>query len=78
MDRDFFNSAADIKFSDLLKICSEYFGDPMVIGCHYVFGTPWIGDPVISIQFDGETAKPYQVRKVEEALKKLEVMNEKH
>lgn len=78
MRKVFLSSTADIRFPDLLKICTENFGVPQVIGCHYIFETPWEGDPVISIQEDGEIAKPYQVKIVINAIKRLEEMCEKH
>jgi len=32
---------------------------------------PWIGNPRINIQKDGKMAKPYQVKNVNQAIKKL-------
>ena len=61
----------NVKFSDLLQICTEYFGKPRITGSHHIFKMPWIGDPRINIQKDGKMAKPYQVKIVKQAIKKL-------
>lgn len=60
------------RFSDLLKICIEYFGEPRIKGSHHIFKTPWPGDPRLNLQSDKGKAKPYQVEQVIAALKKLE------
>ena len=39
---------------------------------HYVFKIPWPGDPRVNIQDNGGKAKPYQVKQVLTAIKKLE------
>ena len=41
-------------------------------GSHHIFKTPWQGDPRLNLQRDGSKAKPYQVRDVVKALKKLQ------
>ena len=46
-------------------------------GSHYIFKTPWKGDPRINIQKEGKMANPYQVKLVLKALKKLKVENGK-
>jgi hypothetical protein len=67
---------ANVRFSDLKKICQEYFGKPRQSGSsHTVFKTPWIGDPRINIQDDKGKAKTYQVRQVLLAIDKLEGMH---
>jgi predicted RNA binding protein YcfA (HicA-like mRNA interferase family) len=48
------------------------FGEPRVRGSHHIFKTPWEGDPRINIQKDGNMAKPYQVKAVIRAIKKLQ------
>jgi hypothetical protein len=54
-----------VKFSDLLKVCEEFFGKPrQSASSHITFKTPWIGDPRINIQNDKGRAKAYQVRQV--------------
>jgi hypothetical protein len=35
-----------LRFSDLLRICQQNFGEPHVRGSHHIFKTPWPGDPV--------------------------------
>ena len=62
----------NVKFKDLLNICKQFFGEPTIKGSHHRFKTSWPGDPRINIQKDGKMAKPYQVRQVVKALKKLE------
>lgn len=66
---------ANVRFSDLMNICEEYFGKPRSSGSsHTIFKTPWQGDPRINIQNDGGKAKAYQVKQVLLALDKLEGM----
>jgi hypothetical protein len=61
-----------IRFSDLLKVCSQIFGKPrQTSGSHVVFKTPWPGDPRVNIQNDRGKAKAYQVRQVLAAIDKL-------
>lgn len=62
----------NVKFKDLLNICIEYFGEPRTSGSHHIFKMPWVGNPRINLQRDGKMAKPYQVKQVIEAIKKLE------
>ncbi|PKL77056.1 MAG: toxin HicA [Candidatus Melainabacteria bacterium HGW-Melainabacteria-1] len=62
------------KFSRLLNICERFFGPPRISGSHHIFKTPWKGDPRINLQNSKGSkgkAKPYQVRQVINALKKL-------
>ena len=61
----------NIRFQRLVVICTEFFGQPRISGSHYIFGTPWPGDPRVNLQNQGGKAKPYQVRQVIKALKKL-------
>jgi hypothetical protein len=66
---------ANVRFSDLKKLCEGYFGKPRQMGTsHAIFKTPWIGDPRINIQDDKGKAKAYQVRQVILAIDKLEGM----
>lgn len=62
----------NVRFKDLLNICMHYFGKPRITGSHHIFKMPWIGNPRINLQRDGKMAKPYQVKQVVEAIKKLE------
>jgi hypothetical protein len=68
----------NVRFADLIKIATHFFGAPRVNGTsHYVFKVPWQGEPWVNLQADGKMAKPYQVKQVIKALKKLEeVKNE--
>lgn len=64
---------ANVRFSDLRKVCVHFFGEPRQRGTsHAVFKTPWVGDPRINIQADKSKAKAYQVRQVLLAIEKLE------
>jgi hypothetical protein len=61
-----------VRFSDLLKVCKEYFGEPrQSASSHVIFKTPWPGDPRVNIQNDKGKAKAYQVRQVLLAINKL-------
>ncbi|MBI2337353.1 MAG: toxin HicA [Deltaproteobacteria bacterium] len=64
----------NVKFKDLLNICIRYFGEPRISGSHHIFKMPWFGNPRINLQCDGKMAKPYQVKQVIGAIKKLEEM----
>lgn len=62
-----------IRFAELLKICEDFFGNYRVSGSHHIFKTPWQGDPRINLQKGKDkNAKPYQVRQVLNALRKLQ------
>ena len=62
-----------IKFSDLCKVCDQYFGSPRQSGTsHRVYKTPWIGDPRVNIQKDGNKAKAYQVKQVLRAIERIQ------
>lgn len=66
---------ANVRFSDLKKVCEEYFGRPRQSGTsHAIFKTPWVGDPRINIQDQKGKAKAYQVRQALLAIDKLESM----
>ena len=61
-----------VRFSDLVRVCEEYFGKPRQSGgSHKIFKTPWPGDPRVNIQDDHGRAKTYQVRQVLLAIEKL-------
>ena len=66
---------ANVRFSDLMKVCESFFGKPRSSGSsHVIFKTPWPGDPRINIQNDVGKAKVYQVKQVLLALDKLKGM----
>ncbi len=69
------NQKGSTRFSKLIKICEEFFGQARVKGSHHIFKTPWPGDPRLNIQSDKGKAKPYQVEQVIAALKKLDEMS---
>ncbi|PNW59514.1 UNVERIFIED_CONTAM: toxin HicA [Euhalothece sp. KZN 001] len=62
----------NVKFHELSKVCDYYFGSSRQVGSHLVYKTPWRGDPRVNIQNKNGMAKPYQVRKVLEAIDKME------
>lgn len=62
-----------IRFAELVKVCSHYFGKPRSRGTsHHVYRTPWQGDPRVNIQNAKGQAKAYQVRQVLWAIERLE------
>jgi len=64
----------NVRFAELAMVCTHYFGEPRNKGTsHYVYKTPWPGDPRINIQKskDGK-AKVYQVKQVLTAIRKQE------
>jgi hypothetical protein len=64
---------AGVRFVDLMKVCTHYFGAPRQTGSsHAVFKMPWPGDPRVNIQDDHGKAKADQVRQVLLAINKLE------
>ncbi|NJM74765.1 MAG: toxin HicA [Acaryochloridaceae cyanobacterium RU_4_10] len=69
------NNPNGIRFSDLCKVCDRYFGEPRQSGgSHRFYRTPWDGEPYVNIQSKKGMAKPYQVKQVLAAIKKLEAM----
>jgi hypothetical protein len=65
-----------ISFKDLCKVCDEYFGEPRQSGTsHRIYRTPWQGDPRVNIQNAKGKAKPYQVRQVLQAIRRIEETN---
>lgn len=69
----------NVRFSDLIKVCEEFFGQPRQSGSsHIIFKTPWSGDPRINIQNEKGKAKAYQVKQVLLAIDKLEKQKNEH
>lgn len=65
-------SSSNIRYSDLRKVCDHFFERrPSTGGDHETYKTPWAGDPRVNIQNRRGMAKPYQVRQVLAAVKKL-------
>ena len=67
----------NIRFDYLARVCQENFGNARFKGSHHIFKTPWPGDPRINLQQDKKDkgkAKPYQVKQVIAALRKLHEM----
>lgn len=75
---DMETSPQNVRFSDLSKVCVHYFGAPRNKGTsHHVYKTPWAGDPRVNIQKSKNgKAKPYQVKQVLKAIKKIEEPNQ--
>jgi hypothetical protein len=66
----------DVRFNDLVKVCDHYFGEARQKGTsHCVYKMPWVGDPRVNIQNKKGKAKPYQVKQVLAAIKKIEEIN---
>jgi len=65
-------NSQNVLFADLLKICKKYFGKPRIRGSHYIFETPWKGDPRINLQKVDKMAKFYQVKDVRRAIERME------
>lgn len=65
---------ANVRFSDLVRVCDHYFGDARQTGgSHRIYKTPWQGDPRVNIQESGDgKAKIYQVRQVLAAIDRIE------
>lgn len=71
-------SPANIKFSQLEKVCDHYFESRnSTKTSHRTYKTPWPGDPRVNIQNANGKAKPYQVAQVLQALDKLTTINKK-
>lgn len=71
------NNPQNVNFTDLVKVCTHYFGEPRQQGTsHCVYKMPWSGDPRVNIQSDKGKAKPYQVRQVLDAIEKLAPIEE--
>ncbi len=69
----------NVRFSELLKVCEEFFAKPRKSGpSHTIFKTPWPGDPRVNIQNDKGKAKTYQVRQVLLAIDKLKRHQNEH
>ena len=71
------NNPQNVNFTDLVKVCTHYFGEPRQQGTsHCVYKMPWSGDPRVNIQSDKGKAKPYQVKQVLDAIEKLAPIEE--
>ncbi len=69
-------NSANVRFSDLCKVCEHYFGKARQSGSsHRIYKTPWQGDPRVNIQNNKGKAKAYQVKQVLSAVERLEVEN---
>ena len=65
---------AGVRFSDLCRVCGQYFGKPRQGGTsHRVYKMPWQGDPRINIQSKKGTARAYQVKQVLKAIERLKL-----
>lgn len=65
---------SSIRFVDLQKVCETLFGKARNSGgSHFIYKTPWQGDPRINIQNEKGKAKGYQVKQVLLAIEKLGV-----
>lgn len=62
----------NVRFDVICKVCGYYFGEARQKGSHFIYKTPWQGDPRINIQNDKGKAKVYQVRQVLRAIERME------
>ncbi|MBF8277515.1 MAG: hypothetical protein HW390_2588 [Candidatus Brocadiaceae bacterium] len=68
------HNAADVRFTDLCKVCDFYFDKSRITGSsHRIYKTPWYGDPRVNIQNNKGKAKAYQVKQVLKAIARLEL-----
>ncbi len=73
----FKNNPKNVNFTDLVKVCNHYFGEPRQQGSsHCVYKTSWAGNPRVNIQEKNGIAKVYQVKQVLEAIEKIEEMED--
>jgi len=72
IDRSILEHVEQVRFADLVALCTRYFGKPRIAGSHHIFKMPWPGDPRINLQRDGSFAKPYQVRQAKKAIDRWE------
>ena len=64
--------SANVRFSELQRVCETYFGKPRQNGSsHVIYKTPWPGNPRVNIQNNKGKAKAYQVRQVLLAIERL-------
>lgn len=67
------NNPKNVNFTDLMKVCNHYFGEPRQQGTsHCIYKTPWARNPRVNIQEKNGKAKVYQVRQVLDAIEKME------
>ncbi len=79
LTKELVSSENNVRFSRLLTICENVFGEYRTSGSHHIFKTPWQGDPRINLQkLKGNLAKPYQVRQVLRCIRKLKEIKEKN
>ena len=46
MEKDELSNPKNVKFDDLQKICTKYFGNPRIKGSHHIFKTSWKGEEI--------------------------------
>lgn len=64
---------SNVRFATLKRICDALFGESRNSGSsHFIYQTPWQGDPRINIQDKKGKAKSYQVKQVLAAIDRLE------
>lgn len=69
----------NLRLDYLVRVCQEHFGNPRYKGSHQYYKTPWPGYLRINLQEnkkDKGKAKPYQVKQVIAALRKLQEMQQ--
>ncbi len=74
-------SAANVDFNDLVKVCRRYFGEPRRSGggsSHLVFIAAGLRDPRLNVQEKNGQAKPYQVKQVLRAIDEINAAREEN
>ncbi len=64
----------NVKYSDLCKICDQYFGDCRIRGDHRIYKTAYADNRIINIQpakKSKKMANPYQVKLVRSLLVRM-------
>lgn len=68
----------NVHFTQLVNICTKYFGNPRIgKSGHYKFKTFFQDDPIINLQprkREKKMAKPYQVDQVRKILERMGVL----
>ena len=65
-------SQGNVRFADLVRVASHFFGEPRQRGSHVTFTTGLKAAPHIVLQDDKGKAKAYQVRQVLVAIRRFE------
>ena len=57
------NNPKNVNFTDLIKVCNYYFGEPRQQGTsHCIYKMPWAGDPLRVSTFNQKMGKPRLIK----------------